>query len=88
MPAFCEPAIVRSSTSVKFMTWRTRVVLEVAERAPKHIDRHERSEVADVSPAVHRQPARIHADEVVLGWREFFFGPRQRVVETHAMSRD
>ena len=46
------------------------VVFEVSQRAPQHVDGNERPEVADVAAAVHREPARVHADEVVLRWRE------------------
>ena len=42
------------------------VVLEMPKRPAQHVDGEERAEVADVPTGVHREPARVHADEIVL----------------------
>ena len=65
MPAFCAPAIVWSSTSVKFIDLLHRVAEQVLQRAAQHVDADERPEVADVAARVHRQAAGVHADGVV-----------------------
>jgi hypothetical protein len=36
------------------------IAQQVSQRAPKHVDADERPEVADVTPRVHRQAARVH----------------------------
>ena len=50
------------------------VVLEMAKRPAQHVDGDERPEVADMAAAVDREPAGVHADEIVLRRRELFFG--------------
>ena len=80
---FCAPAIVRSSTSVKFITWCTREAADVVQRAAQHVEADERPEVADVAAVVDRETARVHAHGVVAGRRERLFLPRQRVVQAH-----
>ena len=62
MPAFCAPAIVRSSTSVKFITCRTSIAEQVPQRPAQHVDADEGPEVADVAAGVDGQAARVHPD--------------------------
>ncbi len=86
MPAFCAPAIVRSSTSVKFITCRTSVAEQILQRAAQDVDADERPEVADVPARVDRQAAGVHADGVVGARRERLLAAGQRVVEAHRSS--
>ena len=83
MPAFCAPAIVRSSTSVKFITCCISIAEQMLQRPPQHVDADKRPEIADVPARVHGQAAGVHPHGVVARRLERFLGAGQRVVQTH-----
>ena len=79
--AACAPAMVLSSTSVKFTTSRTSMAAHVLERPAQHVQADERAEVADVPARVDGEPADVHADRVVAQRRERLLAPAQGVVQ-------
>ena len=57
-----------------------QLVSALQQEAAQHIDRDEGAEVADMAVVVNREPAGIHADEVVLRG-EFLDFAGERVIE-------
>ena len=82
-PALFDSRMVRSSTSVKFITPCTWQPGDVAQGAAQHVDGDEGAEVADVAAGVDRQAAGVHPDHAVARRGEVLFGSGERVVEAH-----
>ena len=60
IPAAAADWMMRSSTSVTFITCSTRRPCEMQE-SPQHVLKHERAEVSDVRGGVNRRPAGVDA---------------------------
>ena len=80
MPSLAELAMMRSSTSVMFMTW-LELEAGLEQKAAKDIDGDEGAEVADVGEVVDGGSAVVHADGVVLERAEGFDFAGKRIEE-------
>ncbi len=72
--------MILSSTSVMFITWRTRESA-LQQKAPQNIDGDKSAEIADVTIVIDGGSAGIHANFIALQGMEFFYLAGQRVVE-------
>ena len=61
-PAAAAAAMMRSSTSVRFMTWLSLNPRNFEENAVQDVLKHKRAVVADVRVVVDRRPTGVHAD--------------------------
>ena len=80
MPAAAALAMMRSSTSVKFITW---VTLEAAraQEAPQDVLEDERAEIADVREVVDRGAAGVHVHLARMQRHEGLLAAAERILK-------